>query len=52
MEAGIPVRAVRYHGTIHDFVMLNPITNTPATREAIEQASDMLKKTFSGLTTE
>jgi acetyl esterase len=52
MEAGVPVRAVRYHGTIHDFVMLNPITNTPATRGAIEQASDMLKKTFSGLTTE
>jgi acetyl esterase len=52
MEAGVPVRAIRYHGTIHDFVMLNPITNTPATRGAIEQASDMLKKTFSGLTTE
>jgi acetyl esterase len=52
MEAGVPVRAVRYHGTIHDFVMLNPITNTPATRGAIEQASDMLKRTFSGLTTE
>jgi acetyl esterase len=52
MEAGVPVRAVRYHGTIHDFVMLNPITNTPAARGAIEQASDMLKKTFSGLTTE
>ena len=46
MEAGVPVRAVRYHGTIHDFVMLNPITNTPAARAAIEQACDMLKKTL------
>ena len=24
LEAGVPVTAVRYHGTIHDFVMLNP----------------------------
>jgi acetyl esterase len=47
MEAGVPVRAVRYHGTIHDFVMLNPITNTPPARAAIEQACDMLKKTLS-----
>ena len=23
MEADVPVTAVRYHGTIHDFVMLN-----------------------------
>ncbi len=39
--------AVRYHGTIHDFVMLNPITNDPAPRGAIEQASHMLKKILS-----
>ena len=32
MEAGDPVRAVRYHGYIHDFVMLNPITDTPAAK--------------------
>src|SRR5918996_4312526 len=43
MEAGVVVTAVRYHGTIHDFVMLNPITKTPAARAAIEQASQMLK---------
>ena len=30
IEAGVPVTGVRYHGTIHDFVMVNPITNTPA----------------------
>jgi acetyl esterase len=43
MEAGVVVTAVRYHGTIHDFVMLNPITKTPAARAAIEQASQVLK---------
>lgn len=47
MEAGVPVTAVRYHGTIHDFVMLNPITNTPAARGAIEQTSHSLKKILS-----
>jgi acetyl esterase len=44
MEAGVVVTAVRYHGTIHDFVMLNPITETPAARAAVDQASQMLKK--------
>ena len=44
IEAGVVVTAVRYHGTIHDFVMLNPITKTPAPRAAIDQASLMLKK--------
>ena len=47
MEAWVPVTAVQYHGTIHDFVMLNPISNTPAARGAIEQASQMLKKILS-----
>jgi len=50
MEAGVVVTAVRYHGTIHDFLMLNPITKTPAATaglppsSAVEQASQMLKK--------
>jgi acetyl esterase len=43
LEAGVPVSAVGYHGTIHDFVMLNVITDDPAPRAAIEQASIMLK---------
>jgi len=47
MEAGVPVTAVRYHGTIHDFVMLNPLSDTPAARGAIEQASHKLKKILS-----
>jgi acetyl esterase/lipase len=47
MQAGVPVTSVRYHGTIHDFVNLNPITDTPPVREAIDQASTMLKKILS-----
>jgi acetyl esterase len=47
LEAGVRVTAVRYNGTIHDFVMLNAITDDPAPRGAIEQASPMLKKILS-----
>jgi acetyl esterase len=36
-----------YHGTIHNFVMLNVITDDPAPRAAIEQASIMLKNALS-----
>lgn len=42
--AGVKVTAARYIGTIHDFVMLNPITNTPAPRAAIKQATDALRQ--------
>ena len=47
MEAGVTVTALRYHGTIHDFVMLNPIANTPASLGAIDQGSQSLKKSLS-----
>lgn len=47
LGAGVRVTAVRYHGTIHDFVMLNAITDDPAPRGAIEQACHMLKKVMS-----
>lgn len=39
LEAGVRVTAVLYHGTIHDFVMLNAIADDTAPRGAIEQAS-------------
>jgi acetyl esterase len=42
IDAGVPVTGVRFYGTIHDFVMLNPLTDTPAARGAIELASRML----------
>lgn len=47
MQAGVPTTATRYLGTIHDFVMLNAITDTPAARGAIDQASQILKEIFS-----
>jgi acetyl esterase len=42
MQAGVPVTAVRYLGTLHDFVMLNALANTPAARAAIDQAGHTL----------
>lgn len=46
IEAGVRVTAARYLGTIHDFVMLNPITDTPAPRAAIAQANSALREVF------
>jgi len=43
MEAEVAVTAVRYHGTIHDFVMLNALSDTPAAMGAIDQASNSLR---------
>jgi acetyl esterase/lipase len=44
--AGVSVRSVRYNGTIHDFMLLNPIASTPAVRAAVDRASDYLRKVF------
>ncbi|MEV5544224.1 alpha/beta hydrolase [Saccharopolyspora shandongensis] len=43
-QAGVPVTQVRYGGTIHDFALLNPITDTPAPRAAIAQAGQFLRQ--------
>jgi acetyl esterase len=43
-QAGVTVTQVRYGGTIHDFVLLNPITQTPAPRAAIAQAGRFLRR--------
>ncbi|KAF0676029.1 alpha/beta hydrolase [Profundibacterium mesophilum] len=43
VEAGVETETTRYLHTIHDFVMLNAITETPAPRAAIEQAAGFLK---------
>jgi acetyl esterase len=43
-QAGVKVTAVRYLGTIHDFVMLNAIGQTPAARGAIHQAIHALRE--------
>ena len=42
IEAGVEVTALRFIGTIHDFVMLNALAKTPAARGAIQQAADSL----------
>ncbi|HET9256805.1 MAG TPA: alpha/beta hydrolase, partial [Pseudonocardiaceae bacterium] len=42
-QADVPVTQVRYGGTIHEFVVLNPITNTTAPRAAIAQAASYLR---------
>ncbi|HEX5475004.1 MAG TPA: alpha/beta hydrolase [Vicinamibacterales bacterium] len=42
-QAGVRVTSVRYNETIHDFAMLNPLANTPATRAAVQQSIDALE---------
>jgi acetyl esterase len=41
--AGTPVTAVRYDGITHDFMNLNPLSDTHATRAAIDQATAILR---------
>jgi acetyl esterase/lipase len=43
-EAGVRVDAVRYNGTIHDFVALNALRQVPSTVAAIEQINDGLRQ--------
>lgn len=45
-QAGVTVTSTRYNETIHDFVMLNALSETPATRAAIDQATAFLKTVF------
>ena len=46
MAADVPVMATRYLGAIHDFMLLNPITQTPPVRAAIAQVNETLRKVF------
>ena len=43
-EAGVSVDAVRYNGTIHDFVLLNALRHVPSTEAAIEQVNAGLRQ--------
>jgi acetyl esterase/lipase len=43
-EAGVRTTSVRYNGTLHDFMMLNPVRETAATTGAMEQAVHALRK--------
>jgi acetyl esterase len=45
-DAGNRVTSVRYNGTIHDFVVLNALADTPAARGAMAQIIAALAGTF------
>lgn len=45
-QAGVEVTSIRYNGTIHDFMMLNPIAEAPATRAAVAEACRYLRVVF------
>jgi acetyl esterase/lipase len=42
-SAGVPVTTVRYNGTVHDFMLLNSLSDTRATRGASDQATTFLR---------
>jgi acetyl esterase len=42
-QAGVRVTSLRYNGTIHDFLLLNALADTPTARCAIRQANDALR---------
>jgi acetyl esterase/lipase len=42
--AGVEVTTVRYDGITHDFMMLNPLSDTHATRAAVAQAISILRE--------
>src|SRR3954447_625575 len=46
--AGVAVTTVRYDGITHDFMMLNPLSGTHATRAAIAQAISVLRTALQG----
>jgi acetyl esterase len=41
--AGVPVTAVRYNGLIHDYGLLNVLSDVPSVRSAMDQAAQALK---------
>jgi acetyl esterase len=45
-QAGVLVTTVRYNGTCHDFMLLNALSQTRATRAAIAQATAFLRQAF------
>jgi acetyl esterase len=45
-EAGIPTTSVRFNGTIHDFMRLNPLRDSESTRAAVSLAVAALRRAF------
>ncbi|PSL47832.1 acetyl esterase [Chitinophaga niastensis] len=46
MTAGVTVTATRYLGTIHAFMFLNNLWQTPAAKAAIAQANEKIREVF------
>jgi acetyl esterase len=44
MAAGVPVAAVRFQGTIHDFVLLNALSGSQAAKSATALAAGVLRQ--------
>ncbi|MEU9655039.1 alpha/beta hydrolase [Streptomyces chartreusis] len=42
-QAGVPTTSIRINGTLHDFMMLNPLRPTQATTAAMERAIQTLR---------
>ncbi|MEQ7419277.1 alpha/beta hydrolase fold domain-containing protein [Xanthomonas campestris pv. campestris] len=43
-QAGVDVTVTRYNGLIHDYGLLNALSDVPAVRTAIRQAGDALQQ--------
>ena len=43
-SAGVDITSVRYENLIHDYGLLNAISQVPAVRDALHQTAEMLKK--------
>jgi acetyl esterase len=46
-EAGVPVTSVRFQGTIHDFLLLNALSESQAARSAMVLATGVLRRELS-----
>ncbi|KUL52415.1 alpha/beta hydrolase [Streptomyces sp. NRRL S-1521] len=42
-QAGVPTTSIRYNGSLHDFMVLNPVRDTRATDAAVQQAIHTLR---------
>ena len=49
-DAGVSVDAVRYNGTIHDFVLLNALRHVPSTEAALDQINDGIRQHLESVT--
>lgn len=45
--AGVPVTVTRYTGLIHDYGLLNPLSEEPAVKTALRQAGALLRQSLS-----